>query len=115
MVLHHWRQYLGSLAQGVQDSDLHALVPHVVSPRFVSGPADRGESFYSDYLYGLSRRSRISAEAFITLAAGVGLFNDSQPKRWPASADFCRVSVHSLTKRDYIVRHPSESDLPRLG
>src|SRR2546423_15507700 len=60
-----------------------------------------------------------TAEAFITLAASAGLFsaglfNDGCGKSHAQTSDSCRVSSDSFTKRDYIVRHATETDLERL-
>src|ERR1700676_4961223 len=52
---------------------------------------------------------------FITLAGRAGLFNADVVKRYPRSSDRCRLSLHSMTKRDYIVRHATEADLERLS
>src|SRR6266511_3389281 len=56
----------------------------------------------------------ISAEAFITLAASVGLFNDDCVSNYPRTSDPCRISGQSFTKRDYVVRRATEADLERL-
>ncbi len=53
----------------------------------------------------------IDAEDFITFVARVGLFNDGG---YPKASDPCRISLPSLIKRDYIVRHATETDLERL-
>src|SRR5262249_51763542 len=56
----------------------------------------------------------ISAEAFITLSASMGLFSDDCVNRYPQTADPGRIGLRSLTKRDYIIRRASETDLRRL-
>src|SRR5262249_4418229 len=56
----------------------------------------------------------ISAEAFITLAASLGLFNDDCVNRYPQTSDPCRIIPHSLTKREYLIRRATEADLERL-
>src|SRR5262245_12014043 len=69
-----------------------------------------------DLLFGDPARvfnDLISAEAFITLAASMGLFNDDCVNRRPWTSDPCRISSHSFTKRDYVVRRATEADLER--
>src|SRR6266508_1765833 len=56
----------------------------------------------------------ITAEAFITLAASLGLFNDDCVNRRTQTSDPCRIIPHSLTKRDYVIRGATEADLERL-
>src|SRR5215813_8448472 len=56
----------------------------------------------------------ISAEAFITLAASVGLFNDDCVSNYPRTSDPGRIISHSFTKRDYVIRRATEADLERL-
>jgi len=56
----------------------------------------------------------INAEAFITLAASLGLFNDDCVNRRTQTSDPCRIIPHSLTKRDYVIRGATEADLERL-
>src|SRR6185369_16401861 len=83
-----------------------------------SGPigqqrADSG-STEVDLFQRLVHEYLISAEAFITLAASAGLFNDGCVKRYPRTSDPCRISFHRFIKRDYVVRHATEADLERL-
>jgi acyl transferase domain-containing protein/enoyl-CoA hydratase/carnithine racemase/acyl carrier protein/SAM-dependent methyltransferase/ribosomal protein S18 acetylase RimI-like enzyme len=56
----------------------------------------------------------INAEAFMTLAASLGLFNDDCVNRYPQTPDPGRIIPHSLTKRDYVIRGATEADLERL-
>src|SRR5215510_7148577 len=60
------------------------------------------------------RNDLISAEAFITLAASVGMFNDDCVKHYPQTVDPRQISSHSFTKRDYVIRRATEADLERL-
>ncbi|HET9867643.1 MAG TPA: hypothetical protein VFQ06_10160, partial [Nitrospira sp.] len=62
----------------------------------------------------MAREYLISAEAFITLAATVGLFEDGVARRHPRWAAPCRFRLNDLTKRDYAVRRAREADLGRL-
>lgn len=107
-----WYRRLQALSRVLGGSSLLVLQPHI-SPsinrdRDVSGA-------HIDFIRGLSHQCLISAEAFITLAASVGLFNRYAVKRYPAVSDFCDVALHCLSKRDYIIRHAVENDLARLN
>jgi acyl transferase domain-containing protein/enoyl-CoA hydratase/carnithine racemase/acyl carrier protein len=67
-----------------------------------------------DWLGRLAHDTSMTAEAFIEMAASVGLFNDDIPARYPRGSQPCRVSVHDLTRRDYVIRHATEADIERL-
>lgn len=108
------RQHLWNLAQGAGHSRLLILEAHATRSRFMSDPFEDCELPNDDWLDRLVHECPISADAFITLAASVGLFNDDAPKRYPRSSQPCRISLHSLTRRDYIVRHAAMADLDRL-
>src|SRR5262245_59940080 len=56
----------------------------------------------------------ISAETFITLAASVGLFHEGSVRGSSQASDPCRISLHSLIKRNYVVRRATEIDWERL-
>jgi acyl transferase domain-containing protein/enoyl-CoA hydratase/carnithine racemase len=99
-----WQQHLRTLAQTVGQSRLLIVEAHAAPPR----PDGR------DWLHRLLQESPIGAEAFIVLAASVGLFNDDGVQRYPRTAEPCRVSLHNLARRDYIVRHAVETDIERL-
>ena len=113
-VLSCWQQHFRDLAQQMHDSRLLMLEAHATH----SGPigqqrADSG-STEVDLFQRLVHKYSISAEAFITLAASAGLFNDGCVKRYPRTSDPCRISFHRFIKRDYVVRHATEADLERL-
>ena len=67
-----------------------------------------------DALQALAQRCPISAEAFLTLAAGVGLFSDEPATRDAQDSSRCRFSLPKLVRRDYVVRHAAQGDLTRL-
>jgi acyl transferase domain-containing protein/enoyl-CoA hydratase/carnithine racemase/acyl carrier protein len=100
-VLSRWQRHLRSMAEQAGSSRLLIAQAH-------SAPSPRQGH---DRLAG---ESPITAEAFITLAASAGLFNDGAVKRHPNTADPCRISFHSLVRRDYVIRHATEGDLERL-
>src|SRR6266850_1027174 len=104
-VLSCWQQRLRALAHSAGHSRLPILQTHAAPPQAIDE---------HDWIHLLAHEYLISAEDFITLAASVGLFNDDCVKRFPRSSAPCRISFHSLAKRDYIVRHATETDLDRL-
>src|SRR5215469_14545423 len=108
-VLSSWQQHFRSLAQSFYKSRLLILEAHAIPSQLIAQQPEDSEfsvhHLWHDYV--------ISAEAFITLAASVGLFNDGCVKRYPHTGP-CRISLHNFIKRDYIVRHATEGDLERL-
>ncbi|HET8888130.1 MAG TPA: type I polyketide synthase, partial [Candidatus Angelobacter sp.] len=113
-VLSSWQQHFRALAQQVHGSRLCILEAHAASSPLVDSQRLDFVFPQFDWIYRLAQGYLISAEAFITLAASVGLFDDDGVKRYPRTSDPCRVSMHNFIKRDYIVRHATESDLARL-
>src|SRR5581483_27764 len=55
-----------------------------------------------------------SAEAFFILAASMGLFSDDYVMRYREAFGPSQISLQDFSKRDYVVRHATESDLERL-
>jgi acyl transferase domain-containing protein/enoyl-CoA hydratase/carnithine racemase/acyl carrier protein/NAD(P)-dependent dehydrogenase (short-subunit alcohol dehydrogenase family)/SAM-dependent methyltransferase/ribosomal protein S18 acetylase RimI-like enzyme len=113
-VLSHWQQHLRSWADRIGKSHLLVLEAHSLPVHKTFEYLDRSENFYFDTIHCLSHQYLISAEAFLVLAANVGLFNRHQVKRYPELSGFCRVSLHHLTKRDYIIRFATEKDIDSL-
>src|SRR5579864_1511243 len=113
-VLSHWQHYLQAWAQNINHSHLITLQAHAVSHQPTGQQQQQPEFLDSDWIDRLTHEQLISAEAFITLAATAGLFNDGCAKRYPGSSAPCRISFHNFVKRDYIVRHAVEQDLERL-
>ncbi|HEX6095134.1 MAG TPA: GNAT family N-acetyltransferase, partial [Thermoanaerobaculia bacterium] len=113
-VLTRWQQHLRDWAQSVGDSDLLILEAHALPADVIQRQLASSENFYFDTIHRLSHQYLIGAEAFLTLAAGVGLFNDAPVKRYPKLAGFCRISMHHLRRRDYVVRHAAAGDLKSL-
>ncbi|MGZ5445522.1 MAG: SDR family NAD(P)-dependent oxidoreductase [Thermoanaerobaculia bacterium] len=96
-VLSCWQEHLRRLAKSAGRSRL------LIAERHAAHWFDR-----------LLQRYEITADAFITLAAGVGLFGDEPVRRHPRSSAPCDITLHCLTPRDYVVRHATEGDLERL-
>ncbi|HEU5133667.1 MAG TPA: SDR family NAD(P)-dependent oxidoreductase [Steroidobacteraceae bacterium] len=67
-----------------------------------------------DTLPALAKRCPINAEAFITLAAGVGLFSEEPATRDAQDSSRCCFSLARLVRRDYFVRPAAPGDLTRL-
>ncbi|MGC2744995.1 MAG: SDR family NAD(P)-dependent oxidoreductase, partial [Candidatus Angelobacter sp.] len=109
-VLTHWQQRFRILAESLTNPSLPVMQAHAVS---TTAEENSGHLRF-DWLHRLAHEYLISAEAFITLAASVGLFNDDGVKRYPRSSGPCQVSQHNFRKRDYVVRNAAESDLDRL-
>src|SRR5882672_5051476 len=112
-VLSCWQHHFRVLAQQMHDSRLVMLEAHAASSQII-GQQHGSEFVEFDWTHRLAHEYLISAEAFITLAASVGLFNDGCMRRYPRTSGPCRISLHSFVKRDYIVRHAVETDLERL-
>ena len=113
-VLSRWQQHLRNWAECAHDSELLILEAHALPAPLVQRQLAASENFYFDTIHNLSHQYLISAEAFVTLAASVGLFNDGPLRRYPKLAGFCRISMHHLRRRDYVVRHATAADLPSL-
>src|SRR5579872_4727783 len=113
-VLNSWQQYLRTLAPSVLGARLLVITAHDVSSHVVDQRPEESNNGDAGWVQRLSKECHISAEAFITLAASVGLFNDDCVKRYPQTSDPCQISLHSFTRRDYIVRHATENDLETL-
>jgi hypothetical protein len=114
-VLSRRRQQLRAVAQSIHDSRLLILEAHAAPGHLIDQPPDDVGFVHCDWIDRLAQEYPISAEAFITLAASVGLFNDEDVRRYPRTSEPCRMSVHGLIRRDYIVRHAMLDDLERLA
>ncbi|HET8772274.1 MAG TPA: class I SAM-dependent methyltransferase, partial [Thermoanaerobaculia bacterium] len=113
-VLSRWQEHLRAWAQCTHDSDLLILEAHALPARQIPAQLASSENFYFDTIHYLSHQYLISAEAFVTLAAAAGLFAEGSVQRYPKLASFCRISMHHLRRRDYVVRHAAEGDLEAL-
>src|SRR5947209_1895927 len=107
------QQHLRALAKHIHNSPLLVLESHAASSGFGRECTD-SESFQFDCIHRMAREYSISAEAFITLAASAGLFNAGCVKRYPRTSDPCEITLHRLSKRNYIVRHATKEDMERL-
>ena len=113
-VLSHWQQHFCALAENLNNSRLLIVEGHPAAPHLIEKQQEDAALSHGEWIYRLAEEYLISAEAFIILAASAGLFNDGSVKRYPQTSDPCRISFHSIIKRDYIVRHAAERDLDRL-
>ncbi|TNC79273.1 MAG: hypothetical protein C9356_20025 [Oleiphilus sp.] len=113
-VLSAMREHLKRWASFISKSGMLVLECHSLSSSFVKKYFDSSECFYFDTLHALSRQYLISAEAFIVLAANVGIFPRSQPKRYPKTLDYCRITLSHFEPREYTVRVAEENDLSSL-
>jgi acyl transferase domain-containing protein/enoyl-CoA hydratase/carnithine racemase/acyl carrier protein len=113
-VINFWQQYLRQWSQTIHNYPLLMLEAHPLLPHQAYEQLGQSESFCFDIIQSFSRRCLISAESFITLAASVGLFNRRPAKRYPIEANFCRASLHNLSRRDYVIRHAITEDLNSL-
>ncbi|HET8774116.1 MAG TPA: polyketide synthase, partial [Thermoanaerobaculia bacterium] len=113
-VLSRWQQHLAAWAGCIHDSDLLILEAHALPAPLIRQELASSENFYFDTIHRLSHQYLISAEAFVALAASVGLFNDAPPLRYPKLAGFCRITLHHLRRRPYVVRHATRGDLAAL-
>ena len=113
-VLSSRQESLRGLAQNLGELRLLALEAHAVP--FHPGDPQRADCdvLHLDWIHRLAGEYSITAEAFITLAASVGLFNDHYVNRYPRTSAPCQLSLHAFIKRDYVVRHATEGDLERL-
>src|SRR4029077_9199696 len=111
-VLSSWERYIRALAHRRGTSPSLILEALSARPRLADEQQDF-EPLYAEWIHRL-HEFLVSAEAFTILAASVGLFNDDSVKRYQRSSDPSRISLHRLTKRDYIVRYATEDDLVRL-
>ncbi|HEY2971011.1 MAG TPA: hypothetical protein VGJ48_00735, partial [Pyrinomonadaceae bacterium] len=103
-VLSCWQRHLRALAHSVHDSRLLIVEAHAAPSQLIDRQSEKFDCLHCDWIHRLSHEYLIGAEAFITLAASVGLFNDDCVKRYPKTSDPCRISMHSFRKRDYIIR-----------
>ncbi|NVO09902.1 MAG: SDR family NAD(P)-dependent oxidoreductase [Bacteroidales bacterium] len=113
-VLSSWQQQLQAFAQSILKSRLIVLQSHALPSQLKYQYLDGFESIHYDIIHNLSHQYLINAEAFITLAASVGLFNQYQVKNYPGIDSYCRMSLHHFSKRDYIVRFANKKDLKTL-
>ncbi|MBL6449565.1 SDR family NAD(P)-dependent oxidoreductase [Fulvivirga sp. 29W222] len=113
-VLSHWQRHLRAWAESIEQSRLLLLEAHTLPAHKAFEYLDRSENFYFDTIHGLAHHYLIGAEAFLILAANTGLFNKYQVKHYPELSSFSRVSLHQLTKRDYIIRFAIEDDIESL-
>jgi polyketide synthase PksN len=113
-VLAAWRRHLRRWAQAASDHGLLILEAHCLPVECVRDNFAASESFYFDTLHALSQQYLISAEAYLTVAASVGLFPRAGLRRFPKTLPFCRITLTHFEKRDYVVRPAEADDLPAL-
>jgi len=108
------RRHLKKWSQVISPKGMLLLESHCLPIDGVRQYFDATESFYFDTLHAFSHQYLISAEAFTILAANVGLFAKAQPKRYPKTLPFCRITLSHFEKRDYTIRFAEDSDLEAL-
>ena len=113
-VLAAWRQHLERWARAASGHGLLVLEAHCLPVERVRENFDVTESFYFDTLHALSQQYLISAEAYLMVAASVGLFPRAGLRRFPRTLPFCRITLTHFEKRDYVVRLAEARDLPSL-
>lgn len=110
-VLAMWRQRLQRLAEAAGDKTLLCLLAH-------SQPAHDGASTVFDSATrsqdAFSTPYPISADAFVTLAASVGLFCAEPPPFTRDQEGVCNRALYSLSRRDYTVRLARVTDVAAL-
>ncbi|NOT89845.1 MAG: SDR family NAD(P)-dependent oxidoreductase [Lysobacter sp.] len=112
-VLASWQQRLQQLADAAGDSTLLCLLGH-------SEPAS-GAAGASTYIPGknpaatsLATAYPISADAFVVLAASVGLFCDEPPPFEKNAETICDRVLYRLGRREYTVRFARPTDIDAL-
>ena len=113
-LLRAWAAHLRRWASAVNEHGLILLESHCLSPEMTQLHFDVAENFYFDALHGFSRQYLIDAESFLVVAASTGLFPRAQPKRYPKTLPFCRITLSHLEKRDYAVRQARLADVDAL-
>jgi len=66
-------------------------------------------------VFNSSQERQFTADAYISVAASQGYFNDGAVWRYPKGPELCQISLHSFIRRDYIVRNAVKGDLDRLS
>ncbi len=113
-ILNAWRRHLQGWAAILSGHGLLLLESHCVP---VSAHPDHLydlENFSFETLHAFSRQYLINAEAFLIVAASVGLFAKTKPERYPAGAAVCSKTLSHLEKRNYIIRFAKPGDLKML-
>ncbi|SEF35422.1 Acyl transferase domain-containing protein, partial [Variovorax sp. NFACC28] len=91
------------------------LEVHCLRPQMVRRLQNQTESAHFDAYHAFSGQQLVEAPVFLMAAAEAGLFPEVGVSRCiPKTADFTRISLHRLTSKPYIVRHPTWEDLPTL-
>lgn len=97
----------------IYKSHLIAVEAHLLSAKQNFNNLENTKAFSFETLHSFSHQYLVNAEAFITIAASVGLFSPFS-KRYPKFTEGCQISFHDFQKRDYIVRYAAETDLESL-
>ena len=115
-VLGAWKEHLRKWANALAHNPhgIFVLESHCLDAQMTGQYFEQSENFYFDALHAFSGQYLLDAEAFIILAANVGLFAKTQPLFYPKILPFCRVSLSHFEVRDYLVRHARVGDLTRL-
>src|SRR5439155_9161963 len=98
----------------IDSGDLLLLQSHGLPSKETGKQLGASPNFHLDTLHAFSHQHLISAESFLILAAGVGLFAKVPPKRYPKTFDDCRATLTHFEKRNYRIRHAESRDLEIL-
>ena len=109
-ILNGWRGYLRKLSETIGNRPLIAFETHS-SPETYPEPLT-GKVI--NWTRRLARMHSITADAFVTLAAEVGLFSERVVKRYPATNEPCVATLQTFNRRNFIVRCAREEDIERL-
>ena len=113
-VLAGWQRHLRGIAGVLGNSRLLTTQVHAGGMSESEIAVENTFDACMDGVRRLAHEYPISAEAYIVLAASVGLFNEKPVRRVPNTPGPCRFTLHHLIKRDYLVRHATLEDLERL-
>jgi len=113
-VLSAWKKHFESWSKLIDSGDLLLLQSHGLPSKETGKQLEASPNFHLDTLHAFSHEHLISAESFLILAAGVGLFAKVPPKRYPKTFDDCRATLTHFEKRNYRIRHAESRDLEIL-
>lgn len=113
-VLASWQQRLRQLADDAGDTSLLCLLRHSEPVRGAAKAATTHVSGKSQAADALSTTYPISADAFVVLAASVGLFCGEPPVFGKNAKGICDRALYILGRREYTVRFARASDIDSL-
>ncbi|MGD0098084.1 MAG: SDR family NAD(P)-dependent oxidoreductase [Terracidiphilus sp.] len=108
-----WRNRLRGLFEDLGKPASVLLARHAV-PRRVGGTDADPARECIDAVQRLASECNITADAFLTLAAGQGLFNTDRVWSNPRTDVPYQAGLYNFTKRDYVVRNATDADLESL-